>query len=459
MKKTVVSYVCQSCHYRVSKWHGRCPECEAWNSFEEEEQFSRLKHKGSTDRLATKLAPIAITAVKQIRLNRVATNITEFDRVIGGGLVEGGVMLFAGEPGVGKSTLLASILNELIKLNKTEKALYVSGEESLEQVAQRMKRVGTVSDQIFVYCERNWQEIKKQVIKIKPRVMIVDSIQTISSNQIDSPAGTISQIKEVTDEIIMLTKESRLSTLIVGHITKEGGIAGPKTLEHMVDTVLYFENSQNNDYRMIRATKNRFGPTTEIGIFEMNDNGIQEVGNVESVFIEKLKDEENGRIISTVIEGSRVLLVEAQALVNENKYGHGKRLTQGVDVNRVQMLIAIIEKFLAKKLSDSDIYINMVGIDVKSGKNCDLAIVTSILASIEKMILKHDVVFIGEVGLSGEIRPVRRDHIIVNELIKLNVKNIIASSKTAEKVNSEGVCRLIGIDHISQIKNLLEELK
>jgi DNA repair protein RadA/Sms len=455
MKKTSIIYVCQSCSFQAFKWLGKCPQCQNWNSFEEE--FKNKSGVQTKEKLCIRESPTPVCDVKDTKFDRLRTNIYEFDRVLGGGIVSNSVVLISGEPGVGKSTLLAYAIREYLLINKNEKILYVSGEESIGQVAQRMRRVGTNVKELLIYNEKNWIEIKKQIKKIKPTLIIIDSIQTIFSTDIDSRPGTISQIKEVTDEIIGYIKNSNSSCLVVGHITKDGGIAGPKSLEHMVDTVIYFETSTETDLRVLRAVKNRFGSTTEIGLFVMDQDGLKQMKSEEDLLRNSHNLKDCGRSFSVYLEGSRVLLSETQALVVENKYGQGKRIIQGLDQSRLQMLVAIMEKHVKIKLQDYDIFANLIGVETKSIKNMDLAIIASLITSFEKINLKRDIVFLGEVGLNGEVRPVARGEQIINELIKLKKSFIVACSETITKMRSGSKSVLIGIDHVNQIKKLLRE--
>lgn len=456
MKKNISIYICQSCHFKVQKWFGKCPMCQSWNSFEEEVQTKgKVDQRKYSNGLDDKNTPVALTDVSETQLDRLESKIIEFDRVLGGGLVSGSVTLLAGDPGVGKSTLIACLLEKILSHKTNEIALYISGEESINQVAQRMRRIGVQTNQLLLFSEKNWQEIKKHIMKLKPRILIIDSIQTIYSDQLETAAGTISQIKEVSDEMIVLTKKQLFSSVVIGHITKEGGIAGPKTLEHMVDTVLYLEHSQSGEHRILRALKNRYGPTTEIGIFEMCQRGIREMNLKENQSEDIPLSSHYGRTITATVEGSRVLSIEAQSLVNENKYGQGKRFTTGFDLSRLQMLIAVMEKFLKLKLQDYDIYVNTIGLATKISKSCDLSIVSSILSSLHKINIKSGIVFIGEIGLCGEIRPAYKDRIIVEELIKLNYKKIIVSSRTMNKIEKELKSKCHPIDHVSEMTKFL----
>lgn len=448
MKKEKTIYICQSCGHTEPKWTGQCRECLEWNSLAEESlNIGRaLKDKSNQTNTPKKIHEI-ISRCK----DRALTGINEFDRVVGGGLIEGSLLLVGGEPGVGKSTLLMKVCSGLCSQSKENKTLYVSGEESESQVAARSLRLGINDDNFRILNETDWDQIKEQVKKIRPKYLVIDSIQTTICSDVQSAAGTITQIKEVTQQVMSFCKAEAVTTFLVGHVTKGGGIAGPKLLEHMVDAVIYFEGDQHGVYRILRAVKNRFGNTKEIGIFEMNEKGLEEVPNPSQYFLESIDESSFGRALSCIVEGARTIFVEIQALVLENKGGVGRRIAQGVDSNRLCMLVAIIEKYYEVSLASNDIYINIVGgIKLKSTE-IDLAIIMAILSSLQESALSGDCIYIGELSLTGGVRGVTKFDIRLSEAERLNYKNIVTSTKLAEEYNSKSNLRIKGVANIGEI--------
>ena len=446
-KKKSTTFTCTACGYKVSKWLGKCPDCSQWNSFEEEKGLEEAGH----DQLRQCVAPSISDAVSN-HLERVQTNISEFDRVVGGGIVGGSLILIGGEPGVGKSTLLLEVVGKIAAKTK-KKILYVSGEESIEQVVNRAQRLKVVEKNIFVGNESNWEKIREKALMEKVSYLVVDSIQTTISPNVQSASGSAAQIREVTYEIMNFAKANGITCFVVGHITKDGAIAGPKILEHMVDTVIYFEGELSGKYRLLRAVKNRYGNTNEVGIFEMKEGGLKEVSNPSRCYLESSEEDRYGKTISSYMEGNRPLFVEIQALVVENKYGSGKRVTQGIEITRVSMLLAIIEKYLNIPIGDNDIYINAVGGVKIDERETDLSIIASILSSYRKKVITAEIVFIGEVGLTGEVRAVSNMASRLKEIEKMNVKKVITSVKVAEKYSTKYALNLIGIKEISQIED------
>ncbi len=434
MAKKKSLYICQNCSYSTPKWMGRCPECSEWNSFEEESVQSTNASYVNRKAYSTQLEnePKTLFQIRAIKKERVLTGINEFDRVMGGGLVSGSLCLIGGQPGIGKSTLLIEVMGKLARLYSDEKVLYVSGEESESQIGDRARRVGIDSENLFILNETNWQNILAHMSKIKPKFLVLDSIQTTVSAEIQSAPGTISQIREVTYELMNQVKSKGITSFVIGHITKEGNIAGPKILEHMVDTVIYFEGDQFGHYRMLRAIKNRFGNTNEVGIFEMGEGGLKEVPNPSQYFLEEHAEESYGRSLTCVLEGSRSLFVEIQALVTENKFGSGRRTTTGIDSNRVAMMVAVIEKYMDLSLGLNDIYLNIVGGMRLTTRESDLAVIASLLSSHYLCPIDPDVVFIGEIGLTGEVRSVPYMEMRLKEIHQLNYKKVFTSPKVAK---------------------------
>lgn len=452
-KKKASIYVCQHCGYQVTKWMGKCPDCNEWNTFEEEaatsaptSNIASAKSSGET--------PKKINEIMGESYSRVKTGIGEFDRVVGGGIVGGSLILIGGEPGIGKSTILTTVMGKLAK-NSKENVLYISGEESVGQVAERTRRLKVESDNLYIYHETNWQNILEQIRKIKPRFMVLDSIQTTTSEEVPSAPGTISQIREVTYELMNHVKANGITCFVIGHITKEGSIAGPKILEHMVDTVIYFEGDQFGNYRMLRAIKNRFGNTNEVGIFEMAENGLQEVTNPSQFFLEERLEGSFGRSLSCIIEGSRTLFVEIQALVVENQGGYPRRTTQGLDSNRLAMLVAIIEKYFGIPIGMNDIYVNVVGGMKLSTRETDLSIIASLLSSFRGKPICDSTVFIGEVGLTGEVRSVPQMEMRLKELAQLNYKRVVTSEKIAKQYAGRFNLEILGIRKAADLENII----
>lgn len=457
MAKIRSQFTCQECGYQTAKWLGKCPECHQWNSFTEEEvtKASKLSQKVSAVLGGKVSKPKMISEIENEKVYRYYTDIKEFDRVMGGGITHGSLTLVGGEPGIGKSTILMEVCGKLLGKYTDEKILYVSGEESESQVADRSKRLGVQGDGLYIYNESNWQKILEQVKDIKPRFLILDSIQTTFSSEVDSAPGTLSQIREVTYEVMNYAKSFGLTVFLIGHVTKEGQIAGPKILEHMVDTVVYFEGDQLGQYRMLRVMKNRFGNTNEVGIFEMQEKGLVEVSNPSQYFLEQSLPGSFGRSITCILEGSRSLFVEIQALVVENKFAVGRRTTQGLDSNRVALLVAVIDKYLGIPLSYNDIYVNVVGGMKLSTRENDLSVIASLLSSYFAIAIPNDTLFLGEVGLTGEVRSVPMMEMRLKEVAQMNYKRVITSKRAADDLKGKFKIEIRGITKASELKDLL----
>jgi DNA repair protein RadA/Sms len=453
MTKTKTIYFCSECGYQSPKWVGKCPECHQWNSFQEEEtvKTSKVFKKNGMNEVNAK----SINEIELQIVSRFDTGIQEFDRVMGGGITSASLTLIGGEPGIGKSTLLMEVCGKLSNLNPDDKILYVSGEESESQVAQRSKRLGILSKNFLIINENNWENILELIKNLKPRFLVLDSIQTTHSSSIDSAPGTLSQIREITYELMNYAKSYNLTCFVIGHVTKEGQIAGPKVLEHMVDTVIYFEGDQVGQYRILRVIKNRFGNTNEIGIFEMHESGLREIRNPGQYFLEQSLSGSFGRSISCILEGSRSLFVEIQALVIENKFAVGRRTTQGLDSNRVALLVAVIDKYFSIPLSYHDIYVNVVGGMKLTSRETDLSIIASLLSSYYSIEIDSSTVFLGEVGLTGEVRAIPMMELRLKEITQLSFKRVITSKRTAEEFRDKFNIKIIGINKANELKNLL----
>jgi len=455
-KRKTTIFCCSACGNQTAQWEGRCRECGEWNTLEEE---TFIKSKGdsitSPGSMTTNELPQLVSEISKSNYSRIATGLSEFDRVVGGGVVEGSLILIGGEPGIGKSTLLTEVMGRLSSVSKDEKILYSSGEESINQVADRAKRLGVHSSQYYIFNETNWQKIHKQILRIKPRFMVLDSIQTTTSSEVQSAPGTISQVREVTYELMNHVKANGITCFVIGHITKDGTIAGPKILEHMVDTVIYFEGDQFGQYRLLRAMKNRFGNTNEVGIFEMVEKGLREVKNPSQYFLDEQLKESFGKSLSCIIEGSRSLFVEVQALVVENKYGNGRRTTQGIDNNRLSMLVAVIEKYMGVQLGMNDIYLNIAGGMKMTTRDSDLSIIISLLSSYKSKPIDSDTLFIGEVGLTGEVRSVAQMEMRLKEMSQFNYKRVVTSQKKAEELKGKYPLEICGIKRVKDIEKYL----
>jgi DNA repair protein RadA/Sms len=454
MAKIKTVFTCQDCGYQSAKWLGKCPDCQQWNSFSEEESIKPSKAAPKSV-MGRESRPKTIDEVEHDTVDRYKTTIGEFDRVMGGGVTLGSLTLIGGEPGIGKSTILMEVCGKLLSEYSKERILYVSGEESESQVAQRSKRLGVKNEGFYIFNETNWQRVLEQVKELKPKFLVLDSIQTTYSNQIESAAGTLTQIREVTYELMNYAKANNLTCFIVGHVTKEGQIAGPKILEHMVDTVIYFEGDQLGQYRMLRVMKNRFGNTNEVGIFEMQETGLREIKNPSQYFLEQSLPGSFGRSLTCILEGSRSLFVEIQALVVENKFSQGRRTTQGLDTNRVALLVAVIDKYLGIPLSYNDIYVNVVGGIKLSTRENDLSVIASLLSSYYQVAVPGDTLFLGEVGLTGEVRSVPMMEMRLKEIAQMNYRRVITSKRAAEDLKGKFKVELTGISKASELKQLL----
>lgn len=449
-KKINSVFTCIECGHQATQWMGKCPDCSQWNTLIEE---TKLTGKNKTnERSDGAEAPQKISDIELIQHERIQTGVAEFDRVMGGGIVPGSLILIGGEPGIGKSTLLTGVMGRLAEMHKV---LYVSGEESVAQIAGRAKRLDLNNDNLLLFNETNWLRIKDQLKKLKPKFVVLDSIQTTVSPEVQSAPGSVSQIREVTYELMNYVKANGLTCFVVGHITKDGTIAGPKILEHMVDTVVYFEGDQYGHYRMLRSIKNRFGDAREVGIFEMNERGLEEVKNPSQYFLDEQVEQSLGRSLTCIIEGSRTLFVEIQALVVENKFGSGRRTTQGIDANRLAMLVAVIDKYLGLPISYNDIYVNVIGGIKLQSRETDLSIVASLLSSYTSKAIDGAIIFLGEVGLTGEVRSVPMVELRLREMAQLNYRKIVTSEKTAQKYKGKFDIELVGIPTVKELQKFL----
>jgi DNA repair protein RadA/Sms len=451
LKKIKTAFFCQNCGHQSPKWLGKCPSCNEWNRFAEEEL--RAVDPAGPAGIQFNEAPLPIDEIIADEKERMITGIAEMDRVLGGGIVSGSVTLVGGDPGIGKSTLLLQVVNNLAE--KDLKILYISGEESAKQIKLRGKRIGASSKNLLVLVEIDLDSIVKHIKEISPRAVVVDSIQTIYSSVLTSAPGSVGQVRESSGRLILLAKKTGIPIFLVGHVTKDGSIAGPKVLEHMVDTVLYFEGDSSHAYRIIRAIKNRFGPTNEIGVFEMRSNGLNEVANPSVFFLTERPEGEAGSAVVPSIEGTRPILIEIQSLVNQTNFGMPRRTTIGVDHNRVALLAAVMDKVCGFRLSSHDIFINVAGGIRVDEPAVDLGIVASMASSfLDKPIDKNTVVF-GEVGLAGEVRGIPQMDIRIREAARMGFKRCIIPQTSSRNGFTEKKMECI---RVNSLKKLLEYL-
>ena len=435
MAKVKSKWVCQTCGYESAGYLGKCPECNSWGSFIEE-VVSLKPQNASTHGIVNDSKPSLISDIKIGEEIRLSTNISEFDRILGGGLVQGSIVLIAGDPGIGKSTILLQTSGELAKQNK--KILYVSAEESAGQLKLRADRLGVDGDSLYIYPQTNLESIRTQIDEIEPDVVVVDSIQAIYSQTITSSAGSVSQIRECCNILMQIAKTKNITMLVIGHVTKDGNIAGPKVLEHMVDTVISFEGDKYKSYRMLRSIKNRFGNTSEVGIFEMGANGLKEVINPNQLFLnERSQDSIPGSAIVVTNEGTRPLLVEIQALVGATLYPSPCRVANGVDFSRLLQILAVLEKRVGLNLSKQDVYVNVMGGIEVDEPSADLGIALAVATCARDVVVDSQTVIIGEIGLSGEIHPVQNIEKRLNEAVLSGFKKAIIPY--ANKIDFKGI--------------------
>ncbi|MFS9072653.1 DNA repair protein RadA [Streptococcus gordonii] len=447
MAKKKTTFVCQNCEYHSPKYLGRCPNCGAWSSFVEEVEAAEVKH-ARVSLTGEKTRPMKLAEVTSIDVNRTKTGMDEFNRVLGGGVVPGSLVLIGGDPGIGKSTLLLQVSTQL---SHQGTVLYVSGEESAEQIKLRAERLGDIDSEFYLYAETNMQNIRTEIEKIKPDFLIIDSIQTVMSPEISSVQGSVSQVREVTAELMQLAKTNNIATFIVGHMTKEGTLAGPRTLEHMVDTVLYFEGERQHTFRILRAVKNRFGSTNEIGIFEMQSGGLVEVVNPSEVFLEERLDGATGSSIVVTMEGTRPILAEVQALVTPTMFGNAKRTTTGLDFNRASLIMAVLEKRAGLLLQNQDAYLKSAGGVKLDEPAIDLAVAVAIASSYKDLPTNPQECFIGEIGLTGEIRRVNRIEQRINEAAKLGFTKVYAPKNSLSGLKVPDNIQVIGVTTIGEV--------
>lgn len=456
MAKVKSVYTCTECGAAEPKWQGQCPSCNAWNTLVE----SVAETSASTNRYANKFEGLATTGqlqklstVQAAEIARIPTGISEFDRVLGGGLVEGGVILIGGDPGIGKSTLL---LQTLCHLGRNSKAIYVSGEESPQQIAMRAHRLGLDASELDLLAEINLEKILATLQTYKPNIAVIDSIQTVYSEALQSAPGSVAQVRECSAQLTRLAKQLGITVILVGHVTKEGALAGPRVLEHIVDTVLYFEGDQNSSFRLIRAFKNRFGAVNELGVFAMTEKGLREVANPSALFLSHHESQVAGSCITVTMEGTRPLLIEVQALVDESHAPSPKRLCVGLEQNRLAMLLAVLHRHAGVACFDQDVFINAVGGVKISEPAVDLAVLLSIVSSLKNKPLNDKLIVFGEVGLAGEVRPVTGGQVRLKEAAKLGFTQAIVPKANAPKTKIAGM-EVIAIDRLEQALQVIRQ--
>ncbi len=437
-KSSETIFVCQNCGHQSGKWLGKCPECGEWNSLVEERARQTKKASGRNGFRLRDITAVAYSDIESQDDVRISSGVTEFDRVLGGGIVPGTLVLIGGDPGIGKSTLLLQVADRLSSSGTV--VLYVSGEESERQIKLRGERLGVEAKGLYLLPETNLENIFHEIDRLNPGAIIVDSIQTVFSSLMDSAPGSVSQVREVAHQFLLLAKNRTIPVFLIGHITKEGSIAGPKALEHIVDTVLYFEGERHHNHRIVRATKNRFGAANEVGVFEMTGTGLVPVANPSQMFLQERPQNVAGSIVTACMEGTRPVLVEIQALVSGTKYGTGRRMTQGVDQNRVSLLIAMLEKRTGLQLIGDDVFVNIAGGLEVDEPAADLGVVAAIASSSRNMTVDPHTAVFGEVGLTGEVRGAMQPAVRAREAQALGFKKILMPAS-----NAVGLERLLGV--------------
>lgn len=446
MAKSKTVFVCSECGNESSKWLGKCPACNSWNSFYEQ-KIIESKNSSLKDKSQNSNKPQKLNSYEAKETLRTSTGFGELDRVLGGGLVKGSLVLLGGEPGIGKSTLILQICD---KVKGEGKVLYVSGEESAEQIKLRADRLGINNDDILFLGETDIDIVNQAIIEINPKLVIIDSIQTMYSEDITAAAGSVSQVREITSQVMRVCKSRAITTIIIGHVTKEGNIAGPRVLEHMVDTVLYLEGERYFSYRILRGVKNRFGSTNEIGMFEMQEEGMCEIVNPSDILISERDDNPAGSCIISAMEGTRPVLIELQALTSQSVFGIPKRTANGIDYNRVALLLAVLEKKAGMMLGGQDVYLNLVGGIKINEPSIDLGIIMSTVSSFKNISIPKDMVIMGEVGLTGEVRRINLVEKRIKEAEKLGFKSCIIPESNKKVLKDKYKLDIIGVKNINE---------
>ncbi len=453
MSKQKTVYTCSFCGYQAPKWLGKCPDCDQWNTFYEDIALSKSSSQLIPGVTSPDSHPQLIREIQVNHEDRISTGINELDRVLGGGLVRGSVMLIGGDPGIGKSTIALQALIHLA--GQGQKVLYVSGEESLRQTRMRAQRLGQLPGNLYILAETSLENIVQEVQRLSPAILVIDSIQTMYTSELESAPGSVSQIRQSAGKLILLAKTMEIATFLIGHVTKEGAIAGPRVLEHMVDTVLYFEGDRGHSYRILRAVKNRFGSTNEIGVFEMSESGLAEVLSPSELFLSERPENSPGSVVVPSIEGTRPILVEVQALVAPTTLALPRRTAIGVDYNRASLLVAVLEKKLGMPLYNQDIFVNIAGGFRLTEPGVDLGIIISIASSRLDQSVPPHVVACGEVGLTGEVRAVSQAQARITEASRLGFKQCLVPKKNLKNMQSKENIEMVGIETIQDAVELL----
>jgi DNA repair protein RadA/Sms len=447
-KSSNTIFICQNCGFQSRKWLGKCPECGEWNSLVEERVVVTKKGAGRDGFRLQEAKAVAYAEIESQDDVRISSGVTEFDRVLGGGIVPGTLVLLGGDPGIGKSTLLLQVADQLSANGAT--VLYISGEESERQIKLRGERLGISAPNLLLLPETNLENIFRETERLQPSALIVDSIQTTFSSEIESAPGSISQIREVAGRFLLLAKTRGIPTFLIGHVTKDGSIAGPRALEHIVDTVLYFEGERHHNHRIVRATKNRFGAANEVGVFEMTSTGLAPVANPSQMFLAERPADAAGSVVTACMEGTRPMLVEIQALVSGSKYGTGRRMTQGIDQNRVSLLIAMLEKRAGLQLLDDDVFVNIAGGLEVDEPAVDLGLVTAIASSFRNQPIDAHTAVFGEVGLTGEVRGATQASVRAREARALGFKRIVMPSSNTQGLEKLLDLRVVGVKSVDE---------
>lgn len=450
------AFFCKECGYESAKWFGQCPACKEWNTFVEEPVSKTKSAKGiagTSQRASSAPVPVEINSVSFEENDRTSTGIAELDRVLGGGIVAGSLVLVGGDPGIGKSTLLLQMCYNLSAAGKD--VLYISGEESLKQIKLRADRIGKCSGTLKLLCETSLDSIEDILTRNKPEIVIIDSIQTMYKEDVAAAPGSVSQVRETTSILMQLAKGLNITIFIVGHVTKEGTVAGPRMLEHMVDTVLYFEGDRYASYRILRGVKNRFGSTNEIGVFEMQQSGLSEVENPSEYMLNGRPENASGSVVVCLLEGTRPIMVEIQALVCDSNFGMARRTAAGTDYNRVNLLMAVLEKRAGIHMSGSDAYVNVAGGIKVSEPALDLGIVMALVSSFKNRAIDEKTVIFGEVGLAGEVRAVSQAQQRVNEAVKLGFKTCILPGVCLKNIKKNDKIEIIGVNNVQEAIKLI----
>ena len=442
--KTTV-FFCQNCGYESAKWQGQCPACHEWNTFTEE-PVVKVSSSAAVKKAAAEIKPVRLSEVHTDEKQRISSGMEELDRVLGGGIVAGSLMLVGGDPGIGKSTLLLQVCHNLTR--DGHKVLYVSGEESAQQIKLRAQRIGDFKDDLMLLCETNLELVRAVIEKTKPEIVVIDSIQTMYHETVSAAPGSVSQVREATNVLMQIAKGMGISIFLVGHVTKEGVVAGPRVLEHMVDTVLYFEGDRYASYRILRGVKNRFGSTNEIGVFEMRQSGLREVSNPSEYMLEGKPENASGSIVACSMEGSRPILIEIQALVCHTNLPMPRRTTAGTDFNRVNLLLAVLEKRAGMQMSSCDVYVNIAGGIRMTEPAIDLGLILALVSSYKDIAIDEKTIAFGEVGLSGEIRSVNMAQQRVQEAKKLGFETVLMPRVSMKALQKTDGIHIVGLETV-----------